>query len=204
MSTATDYIHFIQKKAQAGTGSGFTPLFMPDTAFDFQQSLIEWSVRMGRAAIFADCGLGKTLMQLAWAENIHLGDQKKNAYSQYIWRQYASSVWMDIRIDRVLKFREAKDGEDEKHVHPLQLDVIERAVVMWSNLGEIVLTPFMGVGSEVYGAAINGRRAIGAELKPSYFKQAAMNLEATEEVVATASPRLFEMEDEEVEEEVTP
>jgi DNA modification methylase len=125
-----------------------------------------------------------------------VGDQKKNAYSQYIWRQYASSVWMDIRIDRVLKFREAKDGEDEKHVHPLQLDVIERAVVMWSNPGEIVLTPFMGVGSEVYGAAINGRRAIGAELKPSYFNQAALNLEATEEVVAVASPRLFEMEDE--------
>jgi len=125
-----------------------------------------------------------------------VGDQKKNAYSQYIWRQYASSVWMDIRIDRVLKFREAKDGEDEKHVHPLQLDVIERAVVMWSNPGEIVLTPFMGVGSEVYGSVINGRRAIGAELKPSYFNQAALNLEATEEVVAVASPRLFEMEDE--------
>jgi DNA modification methylase len=130
----------------------------------------------------------------------YVGDQKKNAYSQYIWRQYASSVWMDIRIDRVLKFREAKDGEDEKHVHPLQLDVIERAVVMWSNPGEIVMTPFMGVGSEVYGAAINGRRAIGTELKPSYFNQAALNLEATEEVVAVASPRLFEMEDAELEE----
>ena len=79
---------------------------------------------------------------------------------------------MDIRIDRVLPFRTAKDGEDEKHVHPLQLDVIERAVVMWSNPGENVLTPFMGVGSEVYGAALNKRRAIGFELKPSYFAQA--------------------------------
>ncbi len=104
------------------------------------------------------------------------GDQKKNTYSQWIWRQYASSVWMDIRIDRVLSHRKAKDGEDEKHVHPLQLDVIERAVVMWSNPGETVLTPFMGVGSEVYGAVINGRRAIGIELKESYFKQAAKNL----------------------------
>lgn len=79
------------------------------------------------------------------------GDQKQNQYSQYIWRQYASSVWDDIRIDRVLPFRAAREGEDEKHVHPLQLDVIERAIVMWSNPGETVLTPFMGVGSEVYG-----------------------------------------------------
>jgi len=105
------------------------------------------------------------------------GDQKKNQYSQWIWRQYASSVWDDIRIDNVLPFRSAKDGEDEKHVHPLQLDVIDRAVVMWSNPGETVLTPFMGVGSEVYGAVRAGRRGIGIELKPSYYRQAAKNLE---------------------------
>lgn len=109
-----------------------------------------------------------------------IGDQKKNAYSQWIWRQYASSVWDDIRIDNVLPFRSAKDGEDEKHVHPLQLDVIDRAVVMWSNPGETVLTPFMGVGSEVYGAVKAGRRGIGAELKPSYYRQAVKNLESVE------------------------
>jgi hypothetical protein len=106
------------------------------------------------------------------------GDQKKNLYSQWIWRRYASSVWMDIRIDRVLPFREAKDGEDEKHVHPLQLDVIERAVVLYSNPGETVLTPYMGVGSEVAGAVMNGRRAIGVELKPSYYRQSLANLAA--------------------------
>lgn len=105
------------------------------------------------------------------------GDQKKNEYSQWIWRQYASSVWDDIRIDRVVSFLNARDAEDEKHVHPLQLDVIERAVVMWSNPGETVLTPFMGVGSEVYGALINDRRAIGIELKPSYYRQAVKNCE---------------------------
>lgn len=113
---------------------------------------------------------------------IHLrgynGDQKKNGFSQWIWRQYASSVWMDIRIDRVLKHREARDDMDEKHVHPLQLDVIERACVLWSNPGENVLTPFMGVGSEVYGAVLNGRRGIGIELKDSYFNQAIRNLES--------------------------
>jgi hypothetical protein len=107
-----------------------------------------------------------------------VGDQKKNEYSQWIWRQYASSVWDDIRIDRVLPYKAGRDGEDEKHVHPLQLDVIERAVVMWSNPGEIVLTPFMGVGSEVYGAVINGRRGIGIELKTSYYRQAVRNLQA--------------------------
>lgn len=120
------------------------------------------------------------------------GDQKLNQFSQYIWRQYASSVWDDIRIDRVLPFREAKDGEDEKHVHPLQLDVIERCVVMWSNPGETVLTPFMGVGSEVYGAVMNDRRAIGFELKASYYAQAVANLESLgEQAVDESQPDLF-------------
>lgn len=106
-----------------------------------------------------------------------VGDQKKNVFSQHIWRRYASSVWMDIRIDRVLPYRQARDEDDESHVHPLQLDVIERAVVMGSNPGETVLTPFMGVGSEVYGAVRNGRRGIGIELKPAYYRQALLNLE---------------------------
>jgi DNA modification methylase len=105
----------------------------------------------------------------------HKGNQIENRYSHWIWRQYASSVWDDVRIDRVLPYKESKDQDDEKHVHPLQLDVIERAVVLWSNPGEVVLTPFMGVGSEVYGAILNGRKAIGIELKPSYYKQAVKN-----------------------------
>lgn len=104
------------------------------------------------------------------------GNQIENKYSHWIWRQYASSVWDDIRIDRVLPYKESRDPEDERHVHPLQLDVIERAVVLWSNPGEVVLTPFMGVGSEAYGAVMNGRKAIGIELKSSYFKQAVKNL----------------------------
>lgn len=119
------------------------------------------------------------------------GDQKQNRFSQYIWRQYASSVWMDIRIDRVLPYRAAREGEDEKHVHPLQLDVIERAVVMWSNPNETVLTPFMGVGSEVFGAVINGRRAVGCELKPSYYQQAAQNLANASRSAVANQPTLF-------------
>ena len=83
-----------------------------------------------------------------------------------------------MRLARVLPFRDSKDPEDEKHVHPLQLDVIERCVQLWSNPGEAVFTPFMGVGSEVYGAVNTGRRGLGVELKPSYYRQAVLNLDA--------------------------
>uniref|UniRef100_A0A6M3LH67 Putative methyltransferase n=1 Tax=viral metagenome TaxID=1070528 RepID=A0A6M3LH67_9ZZZZ len=106
------------------------------------------------------------------------GDQIENRYSHWIWRQYASAFWDDVRIDRVLPYHQARDEEDEKHIHPLQLDVIERAVILWSNPGEIVFTPFMGIGSEVYGAVINGRKGIGAELKETYYNQAVKNLGA--------------------------
>jgi hypothetical protein len=106
----------------------------------------------------------------------HKGKQTENRFSHWIWRQYASSVWDDVRIGRVIPYKESREPEDERHVHPLQLDVIERAVVLWSNPGEVVLTPFMGVGSECYGAVMNGRRAIGIELKPSYYAQAVKNL----------------------------
>lgn len=106
------------------------------------------------------------------------GKQTENRFSHWIWRQYASAFWDDIRIGRVLPFRAGKDEQDEKHVHPLQLDVIDRVVQLWSNPGETVLTPFMGVGSEVYGAVCAGRRGIGAELKASYYRQAVKNVEA--------------------------
>lgn len=115
------------------------------------------------------------------------GDQKANRFSHWIWRRYASSVWDDIRMGRVLPYNDARDAEDEKHVHPLQLDVIDRVIHMRSNPGEVVLTPFMGVGSEVYSAVKAGRKAIGAELKPSYYRQAVRNLhEAVSELGQTA------------------
>jgi DNA modification methylase len=106
------------------------------------------------------------------------GNQIENRFSHWIWRQYASAFWDDVRISRVLPFKQSKDEDDEKHVHPLQLDVIDRVMVLWSNPDEIVLTPFMGVGSEVYGAIMAGRRGIGIELKTSYYRQAVKNIEA--------------------------
>jgi len=105
------------------------------------------------------------------------GKQTENRYSHWIWRQYASAFWDDVRIGRVVPFKQSKDEEDEKHIHPLQLDVIERCLVLWSNPEEIILTPFMGVGSEVYGALKLGRKAIGIELKPAYYKQACKNVQ---------------------------
>ena len=107
-------------------------------------------------------------------------DPKTNKLSHYIWQRYASSVWDDIRIDNVLPFRDSKEEDDEKHVHPLQLDVIDRIVELYSNKGEVVLTPFMGVGSEVYSPVSHGRKAIGIELKDSYFKQAKINIAEAE------------------------
>lgn len=106
------------------------------------------------------------------------GKQTGNRYSHWIWRQYASAFWDDIRLERVLPYRASKDDDDEKHVHPLQLDVIERVIQLRSNPGETVLTPFMGVGSECWGALVNGRRPIGIELKRSYYRQAVRNVEA--------------------------
>lgn len=108
------------------------------------------------------------------------GKQTENRYSHWVWRQYASAFWDDIRIDRVLPFREAREDDDERHVHPLQLDVIDRCLTLWSNPGETVLTPFMGVGSEVYAAVRAGRFGLGVELKAGYYRQAIKNLRAAE------------------------
>lgn len=106
------------------------------------------------------------------------GNQIENRYSHWVWRQYASAFWDDIRLDRVLPYKESRDEEDERHVHPLQLDVIERCLHLWSNPGETVLTPFMGVGSEVYVAVDMGRRGLGIELKESYYSQAVRNVQS--------------------------
>jgi len=120
------------------------------------------------------------------------GDQKENKLSHLTWQRYASSVWDDVRIDNVLPFKDTKDEDDEKHVHPLQLDVIDRIVYLYTNQNETVLTPFMGVGSEVYSPVSMGRKAIGIELKDSYYKQAVLNCkEAERRFVKVEQSKLF-------------
>lgn len=126
------------------------------------------------------------------------GSQLENRYSHWIWRQYASAFWDDIRIDHVLPFRPGRGEDDEKHVHPLQLDVINRIVILRSNPGEVVWTPFMGVGSEVYGAVLNGRKGVGAELKESYFEQTLRNLDAMDFSFVDGQPTLFDAKPDEI------
>lgn len=120
------------------------------------------------------------------------GNQIENRYSHWIWRQYASAFWDDVRTGRVLPFEASKDENDERHVHPLQLDVIDRCLTLWSNPGETVLTPFMGVGSEAWSAVRNGRRAIGIELKQTYYRQSAKNMKTVDEPEPEQSEMQFD------------
>lgn len=104
----------------------------------------------------------------------------RNWYSIEVWQRYASPVWMDISQSRTLQYRQGRDEKDEQHISPLQLDVIERCIDLWSNPGDTVLTPFLGIGSEVYCAVNMGRKGVGIELKPSYFAQAVRNISELE------------------------
>jgi DNA modification methylase len=104
-------------------------------------------------------------------------DDKISKLNHYIWQRYASSVWDDVREGNVIPYHDSKEEDDEKHVTPTQLDVLDRLVDLYSNPNEVVLSPFMGVGSDVFSPVSMGRKAIGIELKDSYFKQAKLNLE---------------------------
>lgn len=92
------------------------------------------------------------------------------------WQTIASPVWMDINPSDTLQHKSARDHDDERHIAPLQLEVIRRGVQLWSNPGDVVLSPFMGIGSEGYVSLFEGRKFIGVELKDSYYKQACLNL----------------------------
>jgi hypothetical protein len=96
------------------------------------------------------------------------------------WQEYASPVWMDIKEGQTLQRKSARAQEDERHICPLQLPVIERALRLWTNEGDLVLSPFAGIGSEGYVSLQMHRRFVGIELKPSYFEQAVLNLQAIE------------------------
>ena len=102
------------------------------------------------------------------------------------WQRYASPVWMDINPSDTLQASSARDEKDERHICPLQLPVIRRALNLWTNPGDIVLTPFLGIGSEAYVALEMGRRAIGIELKPSYYQQAVRNCQNVTAVEQTS------------------
>jgi DNA modification methylase len=106
-------------------------------------------------------------------------EQNKNSIN--IWQRYASPVWMDINPSDTLQYRSARDNNDERHICPLQLDVIRRCLQLWTNPGDVVLDPFNGIGSSGYVALEMGRRYIGIELKDSYYKAAVNNLKSASE-----------------------
>lgn len=134
------------------------------------------------------CGEGLDISRAAYdadiakrrAEHAGPGPYRPWPFEQWrsilVWQRYASPVWMDINPTRTLQYRGGRDEKDEVHISPLQLDVIERCIDLWSAPGDVVLTPFLGIGSEVFSAVEMGRRGIGFELKPSYFVQAVKNI----------------------------
>jgi hypothetical protein len=211
------YQEFLDRKSQFNEGNGFDPVFMPDYLFDFQKVLVEWAVRMGRSAIFADCGLGKTPMQLVWSENIvrktngkvliltplsvsfqTIKEAKKfgvravrsmdgKAHKRITITNYEKLHFFNPNDFEGIVCDESSilknfDGKRKKAITEFmkkkQLDVIDRCIILWSNEGETVFTPFMGVGSEVYGAVANKRKGMGIELKSTYYKQAIKNCKA--------------------------
>lgn len=111
-------------------------------------------------------------------EGLDYQTEQSRIYPVERWQQIASPVWGDINPSDTLQYRSAREHDDERHVCPLQLEVIRRGVELWTNPGDIVLTPFLGIGSEAYVAVEMGRKAIGVELKTSYYQQAVRNIEA--------------------------
>lgn len=116
------------------------------------------------------------LHEVCKKEGLNVIDQEQNILPVMLWQKYASPVWMDINQSRTLNFKGGRDDDDIKHICPLQLDVIERALHLWTAPGDTVFTPFLGIGSEVYSAVKMGRKGIGSELKPSYFELAKKNI----------------------------
>lgn len=110
-------------------------------------------------------------------ENVNPITHTRDNFSLDQWQEWASPVWMSVDQTNVLNVKAAREASDEKHLCPLQLDVIERALVMWSNAGDTVMSPFMGIGSEGFMSLKHGRRFIGTELKESYWRQAVRNLD---------------------------
>ena len=108
-------------------------------------------------------------------ENVERIAHTDETFPVSVWQNYASPVWMDINQSNTLQKESARQYEDEKHICPLQLDVIERCINLWTNPNDIVFTPFMGIGSEIYEALLLGRRGVGIELKTSYYDQAVLN-----------------------------
>jgi len=126
-------------------------------------------------------------------ENIDRIEHTDDSFPVYEWQQYASPIWSDINQSDTLQRTSARENEDERHICPLQLEVIRRALMLWTNPDDVVFSPFAGIGSECYEAVKNGRRAFGIELKESYWKQAVLNMKEAERLSKAPKQITFDM-----------
>lgn len=150
--------------------------------------LLHKTVR-GNAAMSRQ-GIPDYLVTMRAPGDADVNDRVKHSPEDYPvskWQQVASPVWMDINPNETLQFRSAREHDDERHICPLQLEVIRRGIDLWTNPGDVVLSPFAGIGSEGYVALEMGRRFVGVELKSSYYEQAGRNLQS-----ALSQSSLFE------------
>ena len=158
-----DYLEFLETKKRKKIESGFTDILHKQVKKDAAMSRV---------------GIPDYLMVFRKD-----GNHKHPVHCDInvdTWQKYASPVWMDIDYSNTLNARRGREENDEKHVCPLQLDTIQRAITLWSNKGDKVLTPFMGIGSEVYQSVLQDRFGIGFELKDSYCNEAVKNIKAAE------------------------
>ena len=179
-----EYRAFLAAKAPRALATGIEPGPMPAHLFDFQADVTAFLLRQGRGAAFLGTGLGKSAIQIEWSRQAAEATNGRALILTplAVARQIETEArrWgYDARVIRSQDDAAAEDA-DERHLCPLQLPLIERALTMWSNPGDVVLSPFLGIGSEGVVALRRDRKFIGIELKPSYFRQACRSLDASE------------------------
>jgi DNA modification methylase len=167
-----DYILLFKKK-----GENKVPVTHPFglTHYAGMTPILPETVGIYNRANDTDFKTGEELWEFILDKYENYEDPRTNKKSHIIWQRYASAVWDDIRADHCLPYHDSKEDDDEKHVTPTQLDVLDRIVDLYSNPNEVVLTPFMGCGGDVFSPVSMGRKAIGVELKSSYYKQSILN-----------------------------
>ena len=186
----TDYRDYLATKAVTAPAAGFTVAqgALNANLFPFQRDITAWALERGRAALFEERGLGKTLQELAWAAEVckHTGRDVLIFAPLVVGAQTAGEgekFGVPVTI--------ARDNADEKHLCPFSLDVCHRAIELWTNPGDVVFDPFGGVGTAVYEALRQGRRGLMCELKPSYAAQAAKYAERA--IAEMRRPTLFDL-----------
>lgn len=192
-----NYDTFLQQKTISDVSGGFQATGLNPNLFDFQHAIVEWA--LSRAGLpqylltFRKPGENKHPVAHEHGLTQFIGEDEptEGNLSHNRWRKYASPVWMDIRSSRTLNYRGGRDDDDERHICPMALDIIERGIELWSNPGDIVFDPFGGIGSTVRSAVNMRRKGISTELKPSYFTMSVNNMEGLRQFVDNRTFEIF-------------